>query len=94
MAAYSFLRRTSLYFLSHPLTGGHLVGFQVFTMVKQYMINILEVQTFSLFMIMTLEHRFTNVERSASNAKYYTEQKFPLGLSRGGSGAQNIYEYD
>ena len=45
-------------------------------------------------MIMTLEHRFTNVERSASNAKYYTEQKFPLGLSRGGSGAQNIYEYD
>lgn len=58
------------------------------------MINVLEVQTFSLFMIMTLEHRFTNVEQFASNAKYYTEQKFPLRLSRGGSGAQNTNEYD
>ena len=45
-------------------------------------------------MIMTLEHRFTNVEQFGSNAKYYREQKFPLRLSRRVSGARNIYEYD
>lgn len=45
-------------------------------------------------MITTLEHRFTNVEQLGSNAEYCEEQKFPLRLSRGGSAAQSIYEYD
>ena len=41
------------------------------------MINVLELQTFSLFTIMTLEHRFTNVERFGSNAKYTENRNFP-----------------